>query len=45
MPFPIRPFRRFLEHYAVTYNAGPFQAKAPSGAAALMIGQHCTWRP
>jgi hypothetical protein len=27
MPFPLRPFRRFPVHCAVTYNAGPFQGQ------------------
>ena len=27
MPFVLRPYRRFLVHCAVTYNAGPFQGQ------------------
>jgi hypothetical protein len=27
MPFTIRPYRCFLVHCAVTYNAGPFQGQ------------------
>ncbi|HEV8329435.1 MAG TPA: PilZ domain-containing protein [Nitrospiraceae bacterium] len=27
MPFPLRPFRRFPVHCAVTYNAGPFHGQ------------------
>jgi hypothetical protein len=37
MSFSIRPFRRFLVHCSVSYNAGPL-AKAPCGIAPIPAG-------
>ena len=38
MPFPSRPSLRFPVRCSVTYNAGPFQAKVPSGISRILSG-------
>jgi hypothetical protein len=35
MPFSIHPYRRFPVQCAVTYHAGPFEDKAPSGISRI----------
>jgi hypothetical protein len=38
MPFTLRPYRRFPVQCAVTYHAGPFEDKAPSGISRISPG-------